>query len=623
MRLRAFVTASADVVYRMSPDWREMRQLDGRNFVADAPEPTTNWLQDYIHPQDQARVLAAIDTAIANKSMFELEHRVMRVDGELGWTLSRSVPLLNEDGAVVEWFGTASDITETRRVQQTLVESEERYRSLFNAMDEGYCIFEMIFDEAGKAVDYRFLEVNPAFAELTGVECAVGRRMREIAPDHEEHWFMTFGKVALTGESVRFISESSSLGERCFDVFALKVGGPDSHKVAALFTNITERKASEDALKASENRSRTILESITDGFYALDADWRITYFNAAAERYLNRRSVDLIGKRLWDEFPAAVGSEFEQMYRRVASGQGSESLTAHYPDFDRWYEVTAYPASGGLSVYFRDVTEAKQTQELLRVSEERQRLALDAAELGMWHVDPATRATKTDARFRAIFGTTKEWTDYLELFAVIHPDDLPRVQEAVAAATRLEEPVPYAIEYRIVHPDGSLRWVFAKGRSSIVETGSTRRVTSFDGTMADITDRKQGEQERERLVARLQQEDQRKDEFLATLAHELRNPLAPIRNGLQIMRLAPGDADAIERIRSMMERQLGQMVHLIDDLLDLSRISRGKIDLRKEHIDLATAIQQAIEASRPSIALADHELLIKFPPPAPSMWTPT
>ena len=177
----------------------------------------------------------------------------------------------------------------------------------------------------------------------------------------------------------------------------------------------------------------------------------------------------------------------------------------------------------------------------------------------------------------------------------------------------MEDPAPYVIEYRIIRPDGSLRWVLAHGRSSFEGTGPTRRVKSFDGTVADITDRKRGEEEREQLVARLQEQDRRKDEFLATLAHELRNPLAPIRNGLQIMRLAPGNLDANERIRSMMDRQLGQMVHLIDDLLDLSRISRGKIDLRKERIELASVIAQAIETSRPSIDQSGHELSIELP----------
>ena len=247
-------------------------------------------------------------------------------------------------------------------------------------------------------------------------------------------------------------------------------------------------------------------------------------------------------------------------------------------------------------------------------SEERRRLALDAAELGMWYVDPATRATKTDARYRAIFGTTEEWTDYLQAVAVIHPDDQPAVLEAVASATRLENAAPYAIEYRIVHPDGSLRWILAKGRANFEGVGAARRVASFDGTVADITDRKRGEEERERLVARLQEQDQRKNEFLAVLAHELRNPLAPIRNGLHILRLARSDAEATERTRSMMERQVGQMVHLIDDLLDLSRITRGTIKLRKQPVELADAIAQAIETSRPFIDQLGHELLVDVPP---------
>ena len=262
-----------------------------------------------------------------------------------------------------------------------------------------------------------------------------------------------------------------------------------------------------------------------------------------------------------------------------------------------WSFLKLRNASGNVSGYAtvtRDLTERRRAEELLRASEERRRLALDAAELGTWHVEPATRATKTDARYRAIFGTTEDWTDYLQAFAVIHPDDLPAVKEAVATATRPEDPTPFAIEYRIVHPDGSLHWVLANGRSSFEGLGSTRRAVSFDGTVADITDRKRGEEEREQLVANLQEQDQRKDEFLATLAHELRNPLAPIRNGLQIMRLAKGDPEATEQVRSMMERQLGQMVHLIDDLLDLSRISRGKIELRKERIEAAPAAQPAM-----------------------------
>ena len=119
-RLRAFVTASSDVVYRMSPDWSEMRHLDGRDFIADAKEPRRGWIQEYIHPDDQPRVLEAIDEAIRTKSPFELEHRVRRIDGTLGWTSSHAIPLLDAEGAITEWFGAASDVTLRKEAAEAL-----------------------------------------------------------------------------------------------------------------------------------------------------------------------------------------------------------------------------------------------------------------------------------------------------------------------------------------------------------------------------------------------------------------------------------------------------------------------------------------------------------------------
>lgn len=384
-------------------------------------------------------------------------------------------------------------------------------------------------------------------------------------------------------------------------------------RLVGVVLDITERKAAEEAIRSSEGRTRTILESIADGFIALNSEWRFTYINAAGERILERSPGDLIGKLVWDEFPGVVGSEFEEVYRRVVRQGVGESFTAFYPNFDRWYEVSAYPAPDGLSVYFRDVSAQKKTEERLRASEERRRLALEGAELGMWFVDLSMRSVTTDARFQAIFGMTEQWTDYFQVYDVIHPDDVPAVQMAVAAATRLDDPTPYAIEYRILHPDGSLRWVAAKGRTTIEGTGAARRAVRFDGTVADITQRKQDEEERERLLARLGEQDVRKDEFLATLAHELRNPLAPLSNGLQLLNLTPDSSATFERTRAMMERQLALMVRLVDDLMDVSRITRGKVDLQCAPIDLARVVQHAVETSRPLIDASRQELTIVAP----------
>jgi PAS domain S-box-containing protein len=135
------------------------------------------------------------------------------------------------------------------QADQAAHESEARYRALFETLIEGFCTIEMIFDVNGKPVDYRFLEINPAFEKQTGMYNAQGRLMRDLAPNHEAHWFEIYGKVALTGEPVHFENEAKALG-RHFDVRAYRVGGPESRKVAILFNDIIERKNAERKLQA-------------------------------------------------------------------------------------------------------------------------------------------------------------------------------------------------------------------------------------------------------------------------------------------------------------------------------------------------------------------------------------
>jgi two-component system, chemotaxis family, CheB/CheR fusion protein len=140
------------------------------------------------------------------------------------------------------------------------------------------------------------------------------------------------------------------------------------------------------------------------------------------------------------------------------------------------------------------------------------------------------------------------------------------------------------------------------------------RIVGASKIARDITDRKVAEERTYRLLTQLKEADQRKDEFLATLAHELRNPLAPLRNMLEIMKRGDGNGNLLEQVRSTLERQLGQMVRLVDDLLDMSRISQGKLELRKERVELASVIHQAVEVCRPLAECARHELNVSLPP---------
>lgn len=157
-RIRALVDATWDGVYLMSSDWSEMRALTAVGFMASTEKPSTSWLDKYIHPEDQPTVVAAIDAAIASKSLFELEHRVLRADGKLGWTLSRAVPLFDR-GTIVEWVGAAMDVTARHETEEALSRSEGRLRRVLETDAVGV----VFFDRSGTVVD-----ANDVFLRLTG-----------------------------------------------------------------------------------------------------------------------------------------------------------------------------------------------------------------------------------------------------------------------------------------------------------------------------------------------------------------------------------------------------------------------------------------------------------------------
>ncbi|HEY9402985.1 MAG TPA: PAS domain S-box protein [Pyrinomonadaceae bacterium] len=165
-------------------------------------------------------------------------------------------PLPGADGRTRAVLYLSLDITARKQAEMLLRDSEERYRTLFASIDEGFCVIEILFDENGKPGDYRFLEFNPAFEKLTGIpaaEALSGSTVRQLIPNLEEHWFEIYGRVALTGEPIRFVNASEAMN-RWFDVYAFPVGRPEDHKVALLFNNITERRRTENALIESQER---------------------------------------------------------------------------------------------------------------------------------------------------------------------------------------------------------------------------------------------------------------------------------------------------------------------------------------------------------------------------------
>ena len=245
-----------NVAARETTHWsQETYRLYG--FDPEGGVPPFEALLQRIHPEDRGRFVDDLERAIRERANYEMIFRAVLPDGALKYILGIGHPVFNASGDVVEFVGAAMDITERKRAEVELRESEQNYRMLFESIDEGFCTIEVLFDQNEKPVDYRFLQISPSFERQTGIKNAAGRRMREIAPQHEEHWFEIYGRIALTGEAMRFENEAKQLG-RWYDVYAFRVEDPKRRRVGILFNDITERKRAEAEARDSERRFREV-----------------------------------------------------------------------------------------------------------------------------------------------------------------------------------------------------------------------------------------------------------------------------------------------------------------------------------------------------------------------------
>jgi PAS domain S-box-containing protein len=398
------------------------------------------------------------------------------------------------------------------------------------------------------------------------------------------------------------------------------------------------RDASRQASDLAEQQTNLLLltlGSIGDGVVTTNAQGRVSYMNPVAAAFAGWDAAEAIGKPLPSVLRIVDATTREPVANPVdvamregcASAPADPTLLIARDGRERQVEMNVAPIklkeaaheaapkaaygaapkaiSIGAVLVFRDVTDRQRAEESVRKNEERLRLAQSIARIGMFELDLPSGTVHASAALAAMYGQepVEREASSAEWHALVHPED----RDEVARKT-IESLVTgsFEHEFRVVWPDGSVHWMAGRASPLPDERGN---VTRMLGINIDITEQKNAEEA-------LKEADRNKDQFLATLAHELRNPLAPVRNALDIMKVAAGRPDAaefIENARGMMERQVAHLVRLIDDLLDVSRITRNRLDLRKERIELVTVIEQAIETSRPLFDEAGQKLGVHVP----------
>lgn len=380
------------------------------------------------------------------------------------------------------------------------------------------------------------------------------------------------------------------------------------------------RRVAESALLEnieSFNKQRrlyeTALSNTPDLLYIFDLEGHFTYANDALLEMWGLSWDEAIGKNClelgYEPWHADMHMrEIRQVIETKQSIRSDIPFTGTHGR--RIYDYIFVPVIGedgnveAIAGSTRDVTERKQAEEIAKRAESRRRLALEASHsFGIWDWDIKQNLFTADERLGELFNLSSDEAGQGVPIEVpkqyIHPDDIGTVDVAIAHS--IEHGTQFNEEYRIIQKDGSVRWASFRGRVIYDDNGEPER---FPGVGVDTT------RERNAINA-LQEADRRKDEFLATLAHELRNPLAPIRNALEILQSSDYSQNQKSEAFGRVERQVTQMIRLVDDLMDVSRITRGKINIQRQPVNLCEVLSNAIETIQPLIDSKQHGLFVE------------
>lgn len=538
-RLRAIVTAGSYAVYRMSPDWRQMHHLDGRSFLADTDSPSEGWVDTYILPEDRPAVFAAIETAIRDKGMFELEHRVRRADGGIGWTLSRAVPILTDDGAIAEWLGAASDVTTRKAAEAVLRASEERQAFLLKFSDTLRPLADAVAiqGEAARLLGERLGAGRVLYTEQDGDTVVIHRDWVRGVPSMAGRYpAEAWGGELVTAyrRGAAYVTDDVATDPRIADtartafraaqiaafvgVGLVKEGqlvatfGAHSATPRAWTSEEVElvretaertwasvkRARAEAEMRKSEERHLGLYNALDQGFctikLAFDAqdtptDYQFVEVSPSFEAQTGIK--DAAGRWMREIAPDQDQLWFEAYGGVALTGEPARFEASSGP-LGRWWSVYAYrigdPAARTIAVVFSDITERKRIDAALRDSEERFAQFAASSSDALWIRDAGTLAMEyTSPAIEPIYGIAPDGIlgDMGRWVGLIVPECR---DTAIAHITQAQAGAAVTHEFRIRRPsDGEERWI-RNTDFPLYDAGG--RVQRVGGIAKDVTEGK-------------------------------------------------------------------------------------------------------------------------------------
>lgn len=498
-------------------------------------------------------------------------------------------------------------VTETSaavQAQQRLAAGELRWRSLFDQAPGFVAILT--------GSDFRYEFVNPRYQALVGGRPLLGLTVREAIPEAEAQGFCDLltdvfreGR-ALAGSAVPLtLTDSPGHERKVYVDFVYQPIRDELGAVTGIFvqgSDVTDQVVARLDLVASEERYRALAEHLPGGaVFVVDHDLRYVTAVGEALGQVGMRSEDFVGRTVREVQGNEKASKYEADFRRALQGEAFET---HHQDRGHYWLSRGGPlrdsggnVTGALAASYDITKRLEMEQQLVRAGAKLESV-LSSAEVGIWSWHLASGRVEQDANVARLFGIPGELTTSAAHVERILPEDRPGVERSVAEA--LSSGVLYIREFRVRHDDGQVLWLAGRGRVSLDATGKPEWMT---GLVIDIGDLKALEQS-------LRDTDRQKDEFLAMLAHELRNPLAPIRNAGEILgRLSDADP-RIKGVSDILRRQSNLLSRLVDDLLDVSRITHRRIELASVPVKVADIVGQAVETVAPLIQSKHHHITV-------------